>query len=250
MEQHFYIQLLSIRYQTKINIIIQFMKKTFLSISLATMMLLSFSCKKKLDEIVTPEDNIVESTADATVVGNGSLSGAHYQMNIIGVPKGKTASMTGNNGGRIFVPIGGTCKILLSEGSFGVLDANGTDGIAKFQLPNPDPDNDGITNYSIFARPLGTPGGTSTTTTCATDPLSGLIVCSNASYTAVRSTGKTTFTNVSNQLLYIYADLNSDGTAERYPLFDERLKDYFWQYDNTGMKLLQVRFYEVATNVN
>ena len=61
--------------------------------------------------------------------------------------------MTGG-GSRIFVPREGNAKINLKEGDFLVLDANGTDGSAAFQLPNPDPDNDGTTTYSVFARAL------------------------------------------------------------------------------------------------
>src|SRR3989338_11328150 len=69
--------------------------------------------------------------------GNGAPSGAHYNLNLIGVPKGKTADMTGNNGHRIFVKLTGGTKIMLAEGDFQVLDANGTDGSAAFQLPLP-----------------------------------------------------------------------------------------------------------------
>lgn len=50
--------------------------------------------------------------------------------------------------------------------------------------------------------------------------------------------------------LNIYADLDGDGTAERYPLFDEALQDCFWSYDNNGLKLLQLRFYPVPSDVN
>jgi hypothetical protein len=116
-------------------------------------------------------------------------------------------------GSRIFVPLEGNSKIMLSQGDFGVLDANGTDGTASFQLPNPDPENDGHTEYSVWARALGTPGGSSTTTTCATDIVDG------------------------------------DGTEERYPLFDDELEDYFWNYDNKGLKVAQLRFYEHTTDV-
>jgi hypothetical protein len=182
--------------------------------------------------------------------GNGAPSGAHYNLNIIGVPKGKSASMTSNLGHRIFVPLGGKTKILLSEGEFQVLDANGTDGSASFQLPSPDADGDGVTSYSVFARALGKPGGSARIVTCATDPLTLEEVCSTLSYLAVRESGKARFTNVSNELLFIYADLDGDGTDERYSLFDDRLQDYFWEYDNTGLKLLQLRFYEISTNVN
>lgn len=182
--------------------------------------------------------------------GNGAPSGGHYSLNIIGVPKGKSADMTDNQGHRIFVPREGAAKILLAEGSFGVLDANGTDGSASFQLPSPDPDNDGLTSYSVFARALGRPGGSSTTTTCATDPSDGELVCSMEAMVLVRSSGKSTFSNVSKQLLYIYADYDGDGDVDRLPLFDGALEDYFWEYDNAGLHLAQMRFYEIVTDVN
>ncbi|WP_374029938.1 hypothetical protein [Bdellovibrio bacteriovorus] len=191
------------------------------------------------------------SMASSVYAGNGAPSGAHYSLNIIGVPKSKSASMQQNDGHRIFVPLSGSTRILLREGAeFKVLDANGTDGTAAFQLPNPDPDNDGTTRYSVFARALGKPGGEARITTCATDTVTGEEVCSLLSMVAVRDGGKQTFSNVSKQLLYVYADLDGDSMEERYPLFDERLQDYFWQYDNNGLKLLQLRFYEIATSGN
>lgn len=181
--------------------------------------------------------------------GNGAPSGSHYNLNIIGVPRNKTADMTGNNGHRIFVSIDGHTKILLSEGDYQVLDANGTDGTASFQLPNPDPDGDGTTVYSVFARALGTPGGSSTTTTCATDPATGEEVCSIVALELERKPGKSTFKNVSRYLLYIYVDLDDDDVLERVPLFDDVLQGYFWDYDNAGLKLAQLRFYECRTSV-
>ncbi len=184
------------------------------------------------------------------VTGNGGLSGSHFTLNIIGVSKDKNPDMTGNKGHRIFVKLQGNTKILLTEGDFEVLDANGTDGEAAFMLPCPDAENDGITEYSVFARALGKPGGSSTMTTCATEVATGDQYCSIYSSVQVRSTGKSRFQNVSRELLYIYADLDGDGHVERYPLFDEALRDYFWSYDNYGLKLLQLRFYEVPTDVN
>ncbi len=171
-----------------------------------------------------------DSNAAAPKTGNGAPSGTHFNLNVIGVPKGKTADMTG--GGRIFVPLEGNCKISLSLGDFSVLDANCTDGKAGFQLPNPDPLNSGNTQYSVWARALGKPGGKSTTNTCATDPVTGEVWCSVETLVSVRNTGKSSFTDVSKQLLYIYADINADGVVERYPLFDSALQDYFWNYDN------------------
>ena len=43
---------------------------------------------------------------------NGAPSGKHYNLNIIGVPKAKSATMDGNNGHRIFVPEDGKAKII------------------------------------------------------------------------------------------------------------------------------------------
>lgn len=181
------------------------------------------------------------------LTGNDAPSGAHFNLNIIGVPKNKSASIT--TGGRIFVPLTGSSKILLSEGDFAVLDANGTDGSAAFQLPAPDPDGDGSTSYSVFARALGKPGGSATLTTCATDPATGEEICSDDSLVAVRTSGKQKFQNVSRELLFIDADIDGDGVAERVSLFDDALQDFLWQVDNQGLRLLQLRFYEVPTAV-
>lgn len=192
-----------------------------------------------------------ETEKSSAATGSGAPNGAHFNLNIIGVPKGKNADMTGQSGRRIFVPLEGNCKISLAEGDFQVLDGNCTDnGQAQFQLPNPDTYNTGVTTYSVWARALGKPGGKSTTTTCATDLATGELWCSVYSMVQMRNKGKSSFTDVSRQLLYIYADINADGTVERYNLFNDALKDYYWNYDNAGLKLLQLRFYEVPSNVN
>lgn len=189
-----------------------------------------------------------ESLVIAGKGGNGAPSGSHYTLNIIGTGD-KSANLTGGSGSRIFVPLSGSAKINLSEGDFAVLDANGTDGTAAFRLPSPDPDGDGVTSYSVYARALGTPGGSSTTTTCAYDK-DGALVCSSESMVLVRSGGASRFTNVSRELLYVMADIDGDGDLDRVPLFSDQLQDYFWQYDNNGLRLAQLRFYDVATDTN
>jgi hypothetical protein len=203
------------------------------------------------------------SAANYQTTGNGALSGPHYNLNIIGVAKDKTADMTGDNGHRIFVPLDGKAKINLIEGEdFAVLDANATKGSASFQLPNPDPDGDGTTVYSVWARPVGKPGGDAVVTTCAEQWVDagadGIVgtgddvyeeVCSLVTLEVGREKGKPRFENVSKELLYIYADIDEDGVVELIPLFDESLQDYFWSYDNNGLKVLQLRFYEVPTTV-
>ncbi len=183
----------------------------------------------------------------AGTTGNGAPNGAHYNLNIIGVPKDKTADMDGNNGARIFVPLWGKTSIWLTEGNtFKVLDANGTDADgARFMLPNPDPENDGTTTYQVWARALGKPGGSATMTTCAYDAAGELWCSTEYNVYLERKTGKSSFTNVTRELLYIYADYDSDGVVERVPLFGDELQDYFWEYDNQGLRHAQLRFYEI-----
>jgi hypothetical protein len=223
-------------------------KKRTMVYGLMLISLISFNaCNKQNLKPQATGDVTNDQSTQPQLGGNNAPSGPHYELNIIGVPKGKSASMT-SPGHRIFVSLTGTTKIMLNQGSdFVVIDGNGTDGSATFQLPNPDPTNSGTTKYSVYARAVGTPGGTANMSTCATDPKTGTVICSNLTYVAVKGTK---FQNVSAELLYIYADVDGDGVAERYPLFDSRLQDYFWNYDNNGLKVLQLRFYQEATTVH
>ena len=187
--------------------------------------------------------------------GNGAPSGAHYSLNIIGVSKAKNPDMGTAGGNVIFVNLGTkdgapvTTKILLDQsanaGEFAVLDKNGTDGEAQFSLPLPG-------TYTIWARALGTPGGHAKITTCATD-ITGTVadgdICSTQNEVFVRGTGKSSFRNVTTALTTIALDPVADADAvtacggTTVGLFDPCLEGYFWQYDNNGLKLLQVRFY-------
>jgi hypothetical protein len=223
------------------------MNRQFITSLLGASTLFIVGCNTSENPSATEGDSLngVQAVREAQ-----NLSGSHYSLNLIGVQKGKSADMTENMGHRIFVNLFGKTKILLGEGDFQVLDANGTDESAKFQLPNPDPENDGITAYSVWVRALGKPGGNSRIATAATDTVTGETIYSLETKVFVRSKERQTFEDVSKYLLYVYADLDSNGTTERYPLFDDRLEDYFWEYDNNGLKLLQMRFYPITSNVN
>ena len=223
-------------------------------------------------------------TASVTTTGNGAPNGAHFNLNIIGVSKDKTATMTVGDGHRIFVQLNGgedaislngklanqlnkVNKIMLQPApageSFQVLDANATDSNgALFQLPA-----DVSATWTVWARALGKPGGKSNTTTCATtagvDGVFGTaddeIVCSLSTLSMERTKGKQTFINVSAQLLFI--TITVDPTANTtlatclgvttttdvtLSLFNGCLQNYFWNYDNQGLKLLQLRFYPMS----
>lgn len=219
-------------------------------------------------------------TAKAT--GNGAPSGAHYNLNIICVPNDKTADMTGTQGHTIFVPCEGGAQIKLIEGEeFEVLDRNGTDRDgASFQLPaadtgvitdqpgvhdectfeDPTPDlpdsgdefyvcGTGISVYSVFARALGNPNGSAIVMLCGLDD-TGVEVCGIDNQLELDASGRPAkFENVTANLLYLY-NVTVDGKFyKRVPLFSDVLQDYFWSYDNNGLKLLQLRFYHCTTIV-
>ncbi|MFH1231256.1 MAG: hypothetical protein V1709_07135 [Planctomycetota bacterium] len=229
---------------------------------------------------------LVAASVPVLATGNGAPSGAHYNLNIIGVTNDKNVNMDSGSGNVIFVDLSGRTRINLQEGDFAVIDKNGTDGVAAFQLPKPgidpylinDPSTqtDTVTDYSVFVRPLGKPGGWATIRTCADlvklGVLSGKLgktligndaaVCSLeqvGSPITLRTKGKSTFTNVTAELLTIVfavnIDTDGDGVADisdyaRVPIFDESLEGEYWEYDNNGLKLLQVRFYPgVPTDV-
>jgi len=224
-----------------------------------------------------------------------------YKFNIIGVPKGKTADMTGDNGARIFVNLTKPSPIWLVEGEdFEILDANGTDADGStLQMPPPGYEpyvlpSDGPvwSDYSIYIRSLGKPGGWATITTCAdlldsnfAGLLSGTFVSvlnrdgifgGYASVEQVgrditeRPKGKSIFTNVTAALtsivfkveVEVLADYDVDGDGDgdvddteiiieyvRVPIFSDILENEYWEYDNHGLKLLQVWIYDNATDV-
>lgn len=205
----------------------------------------------------------------AATTGNGTPQGGHeYHLNIIGTSE-KDPDMNGNQGHRIFVPLEGTSRIYLFEGDYEVRDANGTDGRAEFALPDPGFDEQGNSAYSVFIRALGQPGGQATMRTCAEvvdDPdfdlrgkdakeLEGQAdaICSLEQVGLSVEHGRKTFQNVTAELLTmqleIYVDDEPSGICVRVPIFSETLENEFWEYDNDGVRLAQVRFYDESTNV-
>src|SRR5262245_5281684 len=136
-------------------------------------------------------------------------------------------------------------------GDFDVLDGNGTDGTAAFQLPNPD-NGTGQLAYSVWVRALGKPGGKASMTTCFTELETASTWCNSGNLVVKlnRLAGGQKFVDVSQQLLQVCADVNTDPlvtTLQLVPLFSDLGTDYFWQYDNTGLKLAQLRFYPLST---
>ena len=180
--------------------------------------------------------------------GNGAPSGSHFTLNVLG--KESVGAGTGGTGGsKLFVPLWGKCRVGLTQGDFKVLDADCvSDKAASFQLPAPDPDGDGISAYAVFVRPLGKPGGSGSFTTCLTDA-DGVEWCSTESVVTTRLKGKSSFTDVSREMLTVCYDADADGVLTREPLFANSTHGYFWEYSGAGLRHAQLRFYPVAASI-
>ena len=174
---------------------------------------------------------------EPTSTGNGAISGAHYNLNLIGMAKEKTAEVL-ENGNRIFVRLEGKTRILLQEGDFDVIDADGTDG-ETYVSENAE--------YLVFIRALGKPGGEATMVTGVIVDESGQEWISTEVISLSRGHGKSSFEDVTKELTTAYVDTDDDGIPDkRIAIFDDAYEGYFWDYDNNGLKIVQLRFYPVT----
>ncbi|HWG90828.1 MAG TPA: hypothetical protein VNZ52_08285 [Candidatus Thermoplasmatota archaeon] len=169
-------------------------------------------------------------------------SGEHYTLNLVGVPEGFTTKGGSGEGHRIFVPLVGDCRINLSEGDFQVTDGNCADGSdAGFELPNPDPEQDGFSSYRVYVRALGKPGGSAELNTCRED--SDGTWCSTETVYVARAAGYSPSMEVTKETLTVCYDKDGDGDADRETIFSDANANYFWSYQNSGLRLAQLRFY-------
>jgi hypothetical protein len=191
--------------------------------------------------------------AQKTITGNGAPSGAHYDLNIIGVTNAKAPPLTGSDRHTIFVPlvsdqvadtdVAPGADIFLTQGDFAVCDGNAFDAAydcsgakiasqgAVFQLPCnlniatalgttllPCPTTGAVASYTVWGRAVGTPNpnGSSSITTCATDIATSTVVCSVDSNVAVfiRKSGKPVFSVVTNQLTSIVTPAGACTTTK------------------------------------
>ena len=150
---------------------------------------------------------------------------------------------------------------------FGVIDANATDGDgAILAIPDPCADADPLTpctpSYAIWARAL-TPQGSATITLCADESGAGFdgtddVWCGDNGITLYgQGNGKKAF-EITNNLLSMTITIDgvvnpqlatclgistTTSTTLNVYLFDNCFENYFWNYDNNGLKLLQLRFF-------
>src|SRR6266508_659819 len=199
-------------------------------------------------------------------VGKG-LSGPHYNLTIIGVPKNKTVSMDNTNGHTLFVPldtnglVSKSVKISYVIGDdFQVLDRNCTDADGcTIQVPT-DPTNS--TCYTVVAVGLGKPNGFAVVNVeCAFDTtLVGGGTCTDALVENTFEIDRTTGGSNKPHRVDITKDFLVSGCFDvggvvgvcdagdiqftNVWIFNlSQFQDYFWNYDNTGLKNMQIRFY-------
>ncbi len=209
-------------------------------------------------------------------VGKG-LSGPHYELNIIGVPKNKTASLTESNRHTIFVPLATVSNVKIyvtgdadpaTAGTqcgdhFEVLDGNATDGEATLLVPC---ELGGTLSFEVYAIGLGTPGGSAGVEVLCTFQSTIILSPETAALCGVnlggfdfevkREAGKPQRQNISSVFRASgCVDVNNSLTCDAGDtafsnvwIFNiAELLSYYWDYDNNGLKLMKVRFYPTTS---
>ncbi len=179
-------------------------------------------------------------------------------------------------------------KVLDANGTGGKSDAIAQfqmpkPGLEPYNITTGAGKTDTDSDYSVFVRPLGKPYGWATITTCADladSTFKGLLsgkfvsVLNKLDYfggwasveqvgldITMRPKGKSEWTNVTAELTTIVFKVSVDISGEgeeaeivteyvRVPIFDDIIENEYWSYDNKGLKLLQVRFYDISTDVS
>ena len=111
-------------------------------------------------------------------------------------------------------------------------------------LLDPYPGETETSIYKIYVWALGKPGGSANITRAFVDEF-GNTWYSLESVSLIRNKGQSRFSEKTLELTTIYVDITDDDVynPEREYLFDNQLWSYFWDYDNSGLKLLQIRIY-------
>ena len=178
------------------------------------------------------------------------MNGPHYNLNVIGVQKDKVKDVSAwYNGDRhtMFVPLQRKVNIYMTQSTvagddFAVLDANGCDNNgASFQLAPG--------YYEVYARAVGIPGGDVTITPNASFDADASTSDFYLGSITVGHTKKPSWERVTGLFIadvYLFNDGVLTGSYSNAWIFDiPELLSYWWEYDNHGCKVLQVRFYPV-----
>jgi hypothetical protein len=184
---------------------------------------------------------LVFSTAAFAGFGNDMPSGPHYNLNIIGAPN--SHDVGDSQGHTLFVLLNGKTRIYMTQdpdGQFEVVDRDGTDGTAEFNIAPG--------YYDVYARALGKPNGSVHIESWGEfEDDTGTPLLKLGEIDISREKGKPQ-TKSLNNLFYVDVTLVVNGQTVEYHhvwVFDiEELLNYYWEYYNSNLKLLQVRFYQ------
>lgn len=167
-----------------------------------------------------------------------NFSGTHDTLNLIGKKAGWNGN--GDNGSVMFVPQDTTAfatvngqpgiTIWVTQGSdFAVIDSNALDGDGSFQL--------GPGTYHVYVVALAKPGGNANISGWIYDNATTAYYLLVGTVNVGGHSGQPKWKDAtglfyySGQWIFSYLATLPTGSA------------YFWQYDNQGDKLVQVRFY-------
>ncbi len=195
--------------------------------------------------------------------GNGFPSGPHYNLNIIAKkPNWQfNASEDGNN--TIFVRLDNKSQIIMTPSKHEEFKVTDPDAVhkekgkydAEFEIPW----NQSLRYpaYDVYVRARGKPGGhvnISAGVINLTDNTTWLTLGTVPMLSHTKGKGKPKpGTQCINDIFYVPVTNESGNTSIYWifdhPEYDPELFEYFWNYDNHGCKLLQVRFYENTSYV-
>lgn len=116
-----------------------------------------------------------------------------------------------------------------------------------------DTENVPYSYYEVWARANGKLDGEATITTCAT--IQDELQCSTENVVMTRTRGQTLYADVTDELTsavveycidYGDDDICDEFETTRIALFSGDSQDWFWNYVNEGLRLLQLRFYTIT----
>jgi hypothetical protein len=194
--------------------------------------------------------------AGKDVTGNGTPSGGHFNLNIIGVKYDKDVTKEG--GSVIFVPLDTTGrndsrtgidnKVDISLvpndlGMFYVIDGNATDdNEAVFTMPR-----DVATTYEVYICGRGKPidaDGADIRLAGYDEDTDTWYWAANTIYIRGHKTKIGDGDWVNQKMVDVTTDLLVLGNGD--PVFDPDYEDWLWLYGNKGQKIVKLRFYPVT----
>ena len=216
-------------------------------------------------------------------INESGFNGKHYTLNFIGVPHDKINPMQyedGSNRNTIFVPLNGNGEVsrkvkiyytTTEANQFAVLDANATDDeVAVIEVPHQycadyETGCEELVSFAVFAVGLGKPNGkTFVDANCQLEDVNNGD-CADFllmnSFTIGRTSNGKNKPKVTDITDVFRATGCIDLDYEMYPgctsgdiefsnlwIFNiEQLGEYYWDYNNQGLKLMQTRFYPTTS---